>query len=45
MEERQVVCATERGVERHYRDRLNADDLGDPQLLAQCCTVLNELTQ
>ncbi|WP_353647135.1 hypothetical protein [Burkholderia sp. b13] len=24
---------------------MNADDLGDPQLLAQCCTVLNELTQ
>ncbi|MCG1055062.1 N-succinylarginine dihydrolase [Mycetohabitans sp. B5] len=29
----------------HYRDRLNADDLGDPQLLVQCCTALNELMQ
>ncbi|WP_286137234.1 hypothetical protein [Burkholderia sp. b14] len=24
---------------------MNAGDLGDPQLLAQCCTALNELTQ
>lgn len=29
----------------HYCDRLNADDLGDLQLLVQSCTALNERTQ
>ena len=32
-------------VDRHYRDRLSADDLADPQLLQECRTALDELTQ
>lgn len=32
-------------VERHYRDRLSADDLTDPQLLMECRAALDELTQ
>ncbi|SEQ56350.1 succinylarginine dihydrolase [Azotobacter beijerinckii] len=32
-------------IERHYRDRLNEADLADPQLLAECRTALDELTQ
>jgi hypothetical protein len=31
-------------VERHYRDRLSADDLADPLLLDECRT-LDELTR
>lgn len=32
-------------VEKHYRDRLTADDLADPQLVLECRTALDELTQ
>jgi len=32
-------------VERHYRDRLAAEDLADPQLLVECRTALDELTR
>jgi succinylarginine dihydrolase len=32
-------------VERHYRDRLGEVDLGDPALLNECRTALDELTQ
>ncbi|HXH02560.1 MAG TPA: N-succinylarginine dihydrolase [Candidatus Competibacteraceae bacterium] len=32
-------------VDRHYRDRLTAEDLGDPQLLEECRTALDELTR
>ena len=32
-------------VEKHYRDRLGEDDLGDPALLTECRTALDELTQ
>ena len=32
-------------VGKHYRDRLGDDDLGDPQLLIECRTALDELTQ
>lgn len=32
-------------VERHYRDRLSADDLADPALLDECRTALDELTR
>jgi succinylarginine dihydrolase len=32
-------------VERHYRDRLSADDLADPLLLDECRTALDELTR
>jgi succinylarginine dihydrolase len=32
-------------VEKHYRDRLNERDLGDPQLLIECRTALDELTK
>lgn len=32
-------------VDKHYRDRLSEDDLADPQLLAECRTALDELTQ
>ena len=32
-------------VGKHYRDRLSDNDLGDPQLLIECRTALDELTQ
>ncbi|WP_437881352.1 N-succinylarginine dihydrolase [Pseudomonas sp. LRF_L74] len=32
-------------VGRHYRDRLQERDLADPQLLVECRTALDELTQ
>ncbi|NDL63041.1 N-succinylarginine dihydrolase [Acerihabitans arboris] len=32
-------------VDRHYRDRLNQDDLADPALLNEVRTALDELTQ
>lgn len=32
-------------VNKHYRDRLSADDLADPSLLNECRTALDELTQ
>ena len=32
-------------VEKHYRDRLGEDDLGDPALLSECRAALDELTQ
>ncbi len=30
---------------RHYRDRVEAKDLGDPQLMEECFAALDELTQ
>jgi succinylarginine dihydrolase len=32
-------------VAKHYRDRLREEDLADPQLLIECRTALDELTQ
>ena len=32
-------------VEKHYRDQLTAKDLADPQLVKECRTALDELTQ
>jgi succinylarginine dihydrolase len=32
-------------VDKHYRDRLSENDLADPQLLSECRTALDELTQ
>ena len=32
-------------VDKHYRDRLSETDLADPQLLSECRTALDELTQ
>ncbi|WP_374356841.1 N-succinylarginine dihydrolase, partial [Chitinimonas sp.] len=32
-------------VDKHYRDRLSFDDLADPQLLLECRSALDELTQ
>ncbi|PHV11752.1 N-succinylarginine dihydrolase [Chitinimonas sp. BJB300] len=32
-------------VNKHYRDRLSATDLADPQLLVECRSALDELTQ
>ncbi|AIL62968.1 N-succinylarginine dihydrolase [Pseudomonas alkylphenolica] len=32
-------------VDKHYRDRLSEADLADPQLLLECRTALDELTQ
>ncbi|MHA6494622.1 N-succinylarginine dihydrolase [Pseudomonas borbori] len=32
-------------VDTHYRDRLSESDLADPQLLNECRTALDELTQ
>ena len=37
--------ALEAWVERHYRDRLTPADLGDPQLLDEVRTALDELTE
>ena len=34
-----------RWVKKHYRDRLHARDLGDPQLLGEVYQALDELTQ
>ncbi|WP_122313752.1 N-succinylarginine dihydrolase [Pseudomonas cichorii] len=34
-----------RWVDRHYRDRMSESDLADPQLLTECRTALDELTQ
>ncbi len=39
------IDALETWVDRHYRDRLSPDDLGDPQLLMECRIALDELTQ
>ncbi|AZZ93553.1 N-succinylarginine dihydrolase [Hahella sp. KA22] len=32
-------------VDKHYRDRISQQDLSDPQLLTECRTALDELTQ
>jgi succinylarginine dihydrolase len=32
-------------VDKHYRDRMAESDLADPQLLTECRTALDELTQ
>jgi succinylarginine dihydrolase len=32
-------------VDKHYRDRMGEADLADPQLLVECRTALDELTQ
>ena len=32
-------------VDKHYRDRLSESELADPQLLIECRTALDELTQ
>jgi len=32
-------------VDKHYRDRMSETDLADPQLLTECRTALDELTQ
>jgi succinylarginine dihydrolase len=32
-------------VDRHYRDRLSPQDLGDPRLAREGMTALDELTQ
>ncbi|CDF82958.1 N-succinylarginine dihydrolase [Pseudomonas knackmussii B13] len=32
-------------VDKHYRDRLSEADLADPQLLVECRTALDELSQ
>lgn len=34
-----------RWVNTHYRDALRESDLADPQLLLECRTALDELTQ
>jgi len=34
-----------RWVDKHYRDRMSETDLADPQLLVECRTALDELTQ
>lgn len=39
------LVALEDWVRRHYRDRLTADDLGDPALLRDCRAALDALTQ
>lgn len=35
----------ERWVIKHYRDSLSRNDLGDPSLMVECRTALDELTQ
>lgn len=32
-------------IDKHYRDKLSVEDLKDPQLLQECRTALDELTQ
>jgi succinylarginine dihydrolase len=32
-------------VDKHYRDRMEVEDLNDPQLLGESRTALDELTQ
>lgn len=38
------ILALEAWVNKHYRDRLSADDLGDPRLLTEVRTALDELS-
>lgn len=38
------ISALEAWVRRHYRDRMSADDLGDPHLLDEVRTSLDDLT-
>ena len=40
----EMIGRLEAWVEKHYRDRLSADDLGDPTLLREVRTALDELT-
>ena len=39
-----VLASLRQWVQRHYRDRLHVDDLGDPALLDEVRTALDELT-
>lgn len=41
----QKITTLESWVSRHYRDRLEPDDLGDPQLVDETQKALDELTQ
>lgn len=40
-----LFAALDIWVEKHYRDRLSVEDLGDPDLLEESRTALDELTQ
>lgn len=40
-----LLATLDSWVEKHYRDRLSAQDLGDPQLLEESRTALDEFTQ
>jgi len=39
------IQVLETWVQKHYRDRLSRRDLGDPSLMIECRTALDELTQ
>lgn len=39
------IQALEAWVKKHYRDAIARDDLGDPSLMMECRTALDELTQ
>lgn len=44
MDEAQIQVL-ENWVNKHYRETLSRDDLGDPSLMIECRTALDELTQ
>ncbi len=40
-----LVATLQNWANKHYRDRVGADDLGDPQLMEECFAALDELSQ
>ncbi len=41
----ELVATLQDWAGRHYRDRVSADDLGDPLLMEECFAALDELSQ
>lgn len=40
-----LVARLESWAKKHYRDRVEANDLGDPKLMEECFAALDDLTQ
>lgn len=40
-----LIEALRTWAKKHYRDRVTSDDLGDPKLMEESFTALDELTQ
>jgi len=40
-----LVATLQVWANKHYRDRVSGDDLGDPQLMEECFAALDELSQ